>query len=143
VRYNPEDVSRVAVFETAVWLGDGYARELRLADGSHESVSLWELELAKDLIRQKDQQHRLRPHSWLVHLFEARELIEQRQAEQRLIRRKLQQLRERHPGRPGNGSVVLASEKEQITQAEKLIEEMKIRDVDPRACLLDNLEEVL
>jgi hypothetical protein len=143
LRYNPEDVSRVAVFETGIWLGDGYARELRLADGSHESVSLWELELAKDLIRQKDQQHRLRPHSWLVHLFEARELIEQRQAEQRLIRRKLQQLRERHPGRPGNGSAVLASEKEQITRAEKLIEEMKIRDADPRACLLDNLEEVL
>jgi hypothetical protein len=92
LRYDPIDVSRIAVFENGIWLGDGSARELRLADGSYESVSLWELELAKDLIRQRDHQHKLRPHSWLVHILEARELIEQRQAEQKLIRRKLQQL---------------------------------------------------
>jgi hypothetical protein len=136
-------VSRVAVFENGIWLGDGYARELRLADGSYESVSLWELELAKDLIRQQDQQHRLRPHSWLVHILEARELIEQRQTEQKLIRRKLQQLRERRPGRPGKGSTVQALEMEQITQTEKLIAEMKTRDTDPRTHLLENFEEVL
>jgi hypothetical protein len=143
LRYSADDVSRVAVFENGIWLGDGYARELRLADGSYESVSLWELELAKDLIRQQDQQHRLRPHSWLVHILEARELIEQRQTEQKLIRRKLQQLRERRPGRPGKGSTVQALEMEQITQTEKLIAEMKTRDTDPRTHLLENFEEVL
>ena len=143
LRYNAEDVSRVAVFENGLWLGDGYARELRLADGSHESVSLWELELAKDLIRQQDQRHRLRPHSWLVHILEARELIEQRQTEQRLIRRKLQQLRERHPGRPRKGSTVQALEKEQIAQAEKLMAKIQTRDADPRTHLLEHLEEVL
>lgn len=145
LRYSPDDVSRVAVFENGIWLGDGYARELRLADGSFEAVSLWELELAKDLIRQQDQQHRLhlRPHSWLVHILEARELIEQRQTEQRLIRRKIQQLRKRHPGRPGKGSTAQALEKEQITQTEKLIAEMKTRDADPRTRLLENLEEEL
>ena len=143
LRYSPDDVSRVAVFENGIWLGDGYARELRLADGSYESVSLWELALAKDLIRQRDQQHRLRPHSWLVHILEARELIEQRQVEQKLIRRKLQQLRERHPGRPGRSSTTEVLESEQITQAEKLIAEMNTRDDDPRTRLLENLEEVL
>ena len=143
LRYNPDDVSRIAVFENGIWLGDGYARELRLADGSYESVSLWELELAKDLIRQRDQQHRLRPHSWLVHILEARELIEQRQTEQRLIRRKLQQLRERQPGRPGKNTTLQALEKEQIAQTEKLITEMKTRDADPRAQLLENFDEVL
>jgi len=143
LRYNTEDVSRVAVFENGIWLGDGYARELRLANGSYESVSLWELELAKDLIRQQDQRHRLRPHSWLVHILEARELIEQRQTEQRLIRRKLQQLRERHAGRPRKGSTIQALEKEQIAQAEKLMAEIQTRDADPRTHLLEHLEEVL
>lgn len=143
LRYNADDVSRVAVFENGIWLGDGYARELRMADGSYESVSLWELELAKDLIRQQDPQHRLRPHSWLVHILEARELIEQRQTEQRLIRRKLQQLRERHPGRPRKSSAIQSLEKEQIAQAEKLIAEIQTRDADPRTHLLENLEEAL
>jgi len=133
------DVSRIAVFENGIWLGDGCARELRLADGNYESVSLWELELAKDLIRQRDPQHRLRPHSWLVHILEARELIEQRQTEQKLIRRKLQQLRERRPGRPRYGSTVQPLEADQITQTEQLMAEMKSKDTDPRTRLLDTL----
>jgi len=143
LRYDPDDVSRVAAFENGIWLGDGYARELRLADGSYESVSLWELELAKDLIRQRDQQHRLRPHSWLIHILEARELIEQRQTEQKLIRRKLQQLRERRLGRPGKGSTVQSLDAEQIAKTEQVIAEMKPKNTDPRARLLDNLDEVL
>ena len=142
-RYDPMDVSRIAVFENGIWLGDGCARELRLADGNYESVSLWELELAKDLIRQRDPQHRLRPHSWLVHILEARELIEQRQTEQKLIRRKLQQLRERRPGRPRNGSTVQPLEADQITQTEQLMAEMKSKDTDPRTRLLDTFGEVL
>jgi len=144
LRYDPEDVSQVAVFENGIWLGDGCARELRLADGSYESVSLWELELAKDLIRQRDPQHKLRPHSWLVHILEARELIEQRQTEQRLIRRKLQQLREkRRPGRPRNGPAAQLLEAEQIAKTEQLIAEMQSKDADPRTRLLETLGEVL
>lgn len=83
LRYDAADVSRVAVFENGIWLGDAYARELRLPDGSYEAVSLWELELAKDLVRQHSPSPQLRPHSWLIHLLEARELIAQRQAEQK------------------------------------------------------------
>jgi len=143
LRYDPMNVSRIAVFENGIWLGDGCARELRLADGNYESVSLWELELAKDLIRQRDPQHRLRPHSWLVHILEARELIEQRQTEQKLIRRKLQQLRERRPGRPRNDSTVQPLEADQITQTEQLMAEMKSKDTDPRTRLLDTFGEVL
>jgi len=144
LRYDPEDVSRVAVFENGIWLGDGCARELRLADGSYEPVSLWELELAKDLIRQRDPQHKLRPHSWLVHLLEARELIELRQTEQKLIRRKLQQLREkRQPGRPRNGLAAQLVEAEQIAKTEQLMAEMQSKDADPRTRLLETLEEVL
>ncbi len=143
LRYDPADVSRVAVFENGIWLGDGSARELRLADGSCEAVSLWELELAKELIRKRDPEHKLRPHSWLVHILETRELIEQRQAEQKLIRRKLQQMRERRPGRPSKHSAIQALEAEQITQTEQLMAEIKIEDADPRTRLLETFEEVL
>lgn len=143
LRYDPMDVSRIAVFENGIWLGDGCARELRLADGSYESVSLWELELAKDLIRQRDPQHKLCPHSWLVHILEARELIEQRRTEQKLIRRKLQQLREQRRGRPRNGSTVQLLEAEQIAQTEQLMAGMQSNDADPRTRLLETLGEVL
>jgi hypothetical protein len=100
LRYDPVDVSRVAVFENGIWLGDGYARELRLADGRYEPVSLWELKMAKTIARLQNQGKLPRPHSWLVHLLEARELIAQRQVEQKRIRRKVQQLKERRRGRP-------------------------------------------
>jgi hypothetical protein len=145
LRYDPADVSRVAVFEDGVWLGDGYARELRLPDGSYEPVSLWELELAKDLARQRSQQRTPRPHSWLIHLLEARELIAQRQAEQKLIRRKVQQLRERRRGRPPTVTPAQrqALEAAQLQETEQVMAEMTEQDHDPRVRLLKNLSEVI
>ena len=83
------------------------------------------------------------PHSWLVHILEARELIEQRQAEQKLIRRKLQQLRERRPGRPRNASTAQPLEAEQIAKTEQLMAEMHPKDADPRTHLPETLGEVL
>jgi hypothetical protein len=140
LRYDPVDIGRVAVFEGGVWLGDGYARELRLPDGSYERVSLWELNLAKDLVRQRNQGRLLRPHSWLIHLLEARELVVQRQAEQRLIRRKVQQLREQ---RPTNSHRRRASEVASIQEAAQAMAEPMVQDHDPRSHLLEKLSEVL
>ena len=131
----------MAVFENGIWLGDGYARELRLADGSYEAVSLWELELAKDLIRQHDPQRKLRPHSWLIHILEARELIEQRQTEQKLIRRKLQQLRERRRGRPSamvSKQSAATGWRSRSRQPNNSSSEMQSKDADPRTRLLEN-----
>ena len=145
LRYDPTDVSQVAVFEDGVWLGDGYARELRLPDGHFEPVSLWELSLAKDLARQHSQQRLPRPHSWLVHLLEARELIAQRRAEQKLIRRKVQQLKERRRGRPRSSGQVRHQELE-IAQLEVTAQAMDTEmtpDQDPRTRLFETLEEVL
>lgn len=145
LRYDPADVSQVAVFEHGVWLGDGYARELRLPTGGYEPVSLWELRMAKDLACRHDQQQLTRPQSWLVHLLEARELIAQRQAEQKAIRRKVQQLRERQRGRPSASS---QAQLEQLEAAE-LRETTQALDTttgtghDPRAQLLETLQEVL
>ena len=78
LRYDPTDISCVAVFENGLWLGDGYARELRLPDGRYEATSLWELRLAKERAHEPSQQRPPHPQSWLVHLLEARELITQR-----------------------------------------------------------------
>ncbi len=145
LRYEPMDVSRVAVFENGIWLGDGYASELRLPDGTYEPVSLWELGLAKDLARQHDQPRLRRPHSWLVHLMETRELIAQRQEEQKLIRRKVQQLKNRQPGRPS-----LSSEAQSKALVVVQLEETSLAtplatglDHDPRTHLFETLKDVL
>jgi hypothetical protein len=145
LRYDPADISRVAVFEQGIWLGDGYARELRLPDGSYEAVSCWELELAKDLARQRSQHRTPRPHSWLIHLLEARELIAKRQAEQKLIRRKVQQLREHRRGRPPKISSAQRQtlETAQLQETAQAIAAMTEQDHDPRTRLLENLKEVI
>ena len=144
LRYDPTDLSRVAVFEHGVWLGDGYARELRLPDGHYEPVSLWELNLAKALVRSQTQQRQPRPHSWLIHLLEARELIAQRQAEQKLIRRKVEQLQTRRQGRPSSSTQPQRQELE-AAQLQETAQAMDgaMQDLDPRTRLLETLSEVL
>ncbi len=142
LRYDPSDVSRVAVFEEGLWLCDAHARELRLPDGRYEPASLWEMELAKDLERASGLSRSLRSHSWLIHLLEAKALIEERQAEQKQIRRKVQQLRERRQGRP------ISREREDVQTAElqktqQALAEQEDRPDDPRTRLLANLSEVL
>lgn len=145
LRYDPIDVSRVAVFEDGIWLGDGYARELRLPDGRYEPVSLWELNLAKDLARQLNPQQAPRPHSWLIHLLEARELIAQRQSEQKLIRRKVQQLRQRRQGRPvaATSTQRQAMEAAQRQETEQAMAVLTGQEQDVRTRLLQDLQEVL
>jgi hypothetical protein len=145
LRYDPSDISQVAVFEDGVWLGDGYARELRLPDGHFEPVSLWELNLAKDLVREQSQERLSRPHSWLVHLLEARELIAQRRAEQKLIRRKVQQLEERRRGRPRSSNDVQRQELEvaQLEETAQVGDTETVLDQDPRTRLFETLEEML
>lgn len=145
LRYDPTDLSHVAVFEHGIWLGDGYARELRLPDGHYEPVSVWEMKLAKDLARQHTRQQASRPHSWLVHLLEARELIAQRQTEQKLIRRKVEQLRERRKGRPRSFTSAQRQELEatRLEETTRAMETSTVPDHDPRTHLFDTLSEVL
>jgi hypothetical protein len=73
--------------------------------------------------------------------LETKALIEQRQEEQKLIRRKVQQLRERRKGRPAT-----QRQDAEDTQMEKtktaMTEHAEPRD-DPRARLLNRLSEVL
>lgn len=145
LRYDPLDVSRIAVFEAGRWVGDAFARELRLPDGQFEPVSLWELELAKGLARQQQARGAGQPQAWLLTLFEARELVAQRQAEQKRIRRKLEQLRTQRPGRPAGDRMAereaLAAAQWQATQ-EALTQLPKHPD-DPGTRVLEQLQEVL
>lgn len=49
-RYDPTDISRISLFRNGDWVGDGYARELQLADGSYRHLSLAEWNTAKRLV---------------------------------------------------------------------------------------------
>lgn len=145
LRYDPADISRVAVFEDGAWLGDGFASELRLPDGRYEPTSLWELELAKTLAQQQSGERAPRPASWLIHLLEARELIAQRQEEQKLIRRKVQQLQERRRGRPVTLSRAQCQvvETAQLKETSQALATLPAPDTDPRIRLLETLQEAL
>jgi hypothetical protein len=49
-RYDPTDISHISLFRNGDWVGDGYARELQLADGSYQHLSLAEWKTAKRLV---------------------------------------------------------------------------------------------
>lgn len=78
-RYDPHDISRLAVFRDGAWLGDGYARELRLPDGTLRALSLAERELAKTQARQMHTPVR----DWLRFIDDLDTLSAQRQREKR------------------------------------------------------------
>jgi hypothetical protein len=141
LRYDPGDISRVAVFENGAWLGDAYAQEFRLADGQYELVSLWELEMAKALVRQRHHGRLPRPQSWLIHLLETRELIVQRQTEKKHIRRKVEELKRRRRGRPPVIREVIAPG--ELTRTKEALSQPAPTSADERNRLLTSLEEEL
>lgn len=151
LRYDPLDISTVAIFEEGAWLGDAYARELRLPNGHYEPASLWEIEIAKALAQAQGGRRALRTHSWLIHLLEGRALIEQRQQEQKAIRRKTQQLKQKRRGRPPGDSVLtsqVALEAAQMPTRQTIVASPTANvdnsdSVDPRNQLLAMLREVL
>jgi hypothetical protein len=138
LRYNPADVSRIAVFEDGEWLGDAYARELRLADGQYESVSLWELKMAKAIARQQYGNRLPRPKSWLIHLLETREVVAQRQVEKKHIRRKVEDLKTRQ--RPTDET---PGEKAQLAMTKAALLPDALEVMDTRTQLLSSMQEEL
>jgi hypothetical protein len=133
----------VAVFEQGIWRGDAHPRELRLPDGQYESVSLWELEMAKTICRARGGRQALHTQSWLIHLLEARELIEQRQTEQKAIRRKVQQLREHTRGRPRHTDINGVNEPDVPALLSTNSPGADDSMMDPRNTIFDSLSEVL
>lgn len=51
ISYNVSDISRLAIFRGTTFIGDVYAKEVKLADKSHLQMSLAEHEISKKLAR--------------------------------------------------------------------------------------------
>jgi hypothetical protein len=79
IRYNPDHIEQLALFCEGQWLGDVYAKELRLPDGTVQPLSLAERKIAQQLARQVQQPVR----DWLYFTRFWQQLSEARQTEQR------------------------------------------------------------
>jgi putative transposase len=86
-RYNPADISTIALFQEERWIGDISAKELRRPDGTLKPTSLWELNMAKDLAKDA----RGKTEDWVSYLNAAEQLKKLRQGERDKVRRKLKQ----------------------------------------------------
>ena len=84
IRYDPSDISRLAIFRDGKYVCDVRAKELRLANNEYKEVSLWEREMAKDLAQKDGKQAR----DWVAYLEGLRELFEKRKAEKKQAQRK-------------------------------------------------------
>jgi len=84
-RYDPADISTIALFREGHFVCDVSAKELLLPDSSLKMTSLWEVEMAKDIAKGINGDTR----DWLAYVNRAKELRKRRLAEKRRIQRKL------------------------------------------------------
>jgi hypothetical protein len=86
-RYDPADISRIALFRDGVFVGDGLAQELSQADGSVRQVSLAEWKQAKRLISDHNQVAEGKTPGELVLMTDLKDLQERRSREQKAVKR--------------------------------------------------------
>lgn len=84
-RYDPHDISHLALFRDGRWLGDIEARELKQANGSVRSLSLWERDWHLKQVREADATH----NHWLDFIHEVDVLSQQRLREQKRIQHQI------------------------------------------------------
>jgi hypothetical protein len=87
-RYDPQDISRIALFREGHWLGDGQAKELRQANGTVQPLSLVERQLAQRLARDTGRT----ALDWLGFVQEVDTLTTLRQREKRQVQRASHQI---------------------------------------------------
>jgi transposase InsO family protein len=87
-RYDPSDISTLAIFREDDFVGDAHAKELLRADGTPRPTSLWERELAKQLARKDGGESK----DLLHYLNESHALHKQRAREKRALQRKRKEL---------------------------------------------------
>ena len=80
--YDPNDISRIALFREDDYICDLFAKQLRLPDDTYLHVSLAEKKLSRK-IAQSDQRS---TKDWILFIDEARRLEERRIAEQKSIK---------------------------------------------------------
>jgi transposase InsO family protein len=83
-RYDPADISQVALFQDGAWMGDVAAKDLRQPDGSLCSLSLWERQLARRLAQDTEQPDA----DWLHFVHDIDSLSQQRLQEKKKARRR-------------------------------------------------------
>lgn len=84
VHYDPANISRIALFQGERWVGDAWAKEMRLPDGSYRAMSVWEHQMFKDLARNRGQAER----DWKAYVDEHQALGQQRLQEKKAARRR-------------------------------------------------------
>lgn len=95
IRYDPTDISCIALFRNRHYVDDVKAKELRLSNNEYRSVSLWERELSKDLARSDGSASR----DWVAYLNSIRDLNETRTAEKKAAQRAAKRLKSRSSSR--------------------------------------------
>ena len=85
--YDPTDISSISLFRNGNWVGDGYARELQLADGSYQHLSLAEWKAAKRLIASKDARAEGNTAEELAFVMDLKALGKRRTQEKKAIQR--------------------------------------------------------
>ena len=86
LRYDPADISKIALFREDHWLDDIGAKELLLPDGSLKPTSLWEIQTAKTLAKDANGD----TGDWLAFVNKAEELEKRRMAEKRRRQKEIQ-----------------------------------------------------
>lgn len=76
-RYDPQDISHLALFREGHWVCDVFAKDLRRPDGSYQSVSLAERKLAQTVARRHGDKGR----DWLRYVNENERIYRQRRRE--------------------------------------------------------------
>lgn len=81
--YEPADISRISLLHNGKQVSLLEAKELRQADGSTKSISLWEQQLAQTMAQKKGYSAR----DWLQHIHELDELQRRRLSEKKKANR--------------------------------------------------------
>jgi hypothetical protein len=123
-RYDPSDISRLALFREDHWVGDIFARELKLPDGTVKPTSLWELRLAKAIAKARQSD----THDWLAYLNTAERLGKKRKAERDKVRRTVKNMTK------------IEEEEVYLEQSEDELEEIPLNDDEYQTKLLVDFE---
>lgn len=114
IRYDPSDISSVALYRDRLYIDDIKAKELRLGNNQYRSVSLWERKLSQDLARSEGQALR----DWVEYLNRIRGLNETRTAEKKAAQRAAKRLK------AGLSSQAKSSSKVDVQAVNKALEQI-------------------
>jgi transposase InsO family protein len=82
--YDPNDISRIALFRGDDYICDLFAKQLRLPDDSYLHVSLAENKMSKKIAKSEKRSSK----DWILYIDEAKKLKERRLAEQKALKNK-------------------------------------------------------